>query len=83
MSKPIRMCVVCRDRILQENLIRLQCKDGVISRYTNSGRSFYLCINCKDNKNLSKKIAYICKNSNKNENISILKEILVNAESKN
>jgi predicted RNA-binding protein YlxR (DUF448 family) len=80
MSKPIRMCVICRARNLQENLIRLQCKEGLLSRFTGQGRSFYICMNCKDNKKISKKISHICKNSN-SENISILKEILVNAES--
>jgi predicted RNA-binding protein YlxR (DUF448 family) len=80
MSKPIRMCIVCRNRDLQQNLIRLQCIDGLLSEYKGTKRSFYICHECKDSKNLSKKISYICRtNNNKEKNISILKEILINA----
>jgi predicted RNA-binding protein YlxR (DUF448 family) len=43
---PIRMCVTCRKRELQKNLLRLQNNNGVVCRYTGQGRSFYLCKEC-------------------------------------
>jgi len=47
---PIRMCVSCRKRFPQKELIRLQKKDNnsVVS-YNGIGRSFYICIDCLNN----------------------------------
>jgi len=58
------MCVVCRGRFEQSTLFRLQCKDGEIVRYIDSGRSFYLCRECidkKDEKRLLKRLNAVCK----------------------
>lgn len=40
------MCIKCRNRLQQDNLIRLQIKDGGIIEWENIGRSFYLCEDC-------------------------------------
>jgi predicted RNA-binding protein YlxR (DUF448 family) len=61
MKKPIRMCINCRNRFLQENLYRLYCKDKEVVKWQGVGRSFYICNNCINNKNLYKKISAICK----------------------
>ena len=50
LDKPIRMCIVCRDRIPQRDLYRFQLKNGEIVNFTKKGRSFYLCGRCIDSK---------------------------------
>ena len=52
------MCVVCRNRLPQTNMLRLQCKNGELVRFDGDGRSFYLCKNCSIN---SKKIKSLTK----------------------
>lgn len=63
MSNPIRMCINCRTRYLQTQLIRLQCKDRELVRYTNFGRSFYICHTCvqTQDKRLQKSLSRACK----------------------
>ncbi|MCH9814320.1 MAG: DUF448 domain-containing protein [Epsilonproteobacteria bacterium] len=63
MSDPIRMCINCRNRALQTDLIRLQCEDRNLTLYTNFGRSFYLCYTCfeKKEKKLQKSLSRACK----------------------
>ncbi len=46
---PIRMCVTCRVRELQKELIRLQHKDNTIIPYSGQARSLYLCSACSSN----------------------------------
>jgi predicted RNA-binding protein YlxR (DUF448 family) len=67
------MCVVCRGRFFQHELIRLQCKGDLVF-YTGSGRSFYVCQNCIKDKKFAKKVAYLCKISKEKaqEKIEIL-----------
>jgi len=48
-NEPIRMCIACRERELQEKLIRLQENNNHIFPYTGVGRSFYLCSDCGQN----------------------------------
>jgi predicted RNA-binding protein YlxR (DUF448 family) len=55
-------------------MLRLQCKNGELLKFTGSGRSFYLCKNCKNEKKLDKIIKRICK---KNINIEKIKEIII------
>ncbi len=69
-----RMCVVCRERLPQKEMLRLQCKNGEFLRFEGIGRSFYLCTNCKNSKKLDKIIKRICK---KNISIENIKEIIV------
>jgi len=71
------MCILCRKRFYQYELIRLQCKNGYLVKFEGSGRSFYLCKECINDKKLSKKIAYLCKISKekaKEQIESLLKE---------
>jgi predicted RNA-binding protein YlxR (DUF448 family) len=43
---PVRMCISCRSRSLQKDLIRLQLINGDVVRYRGFGRSFYICQEC-------------------------------------
>jgi len=61
-KKPIRMCIVCKKRDFQKNLIRLQCKE-TLTLFTGSGRSFYVCNECITKKKFKKYIANLCKTS--------------------
>jgi len=79
MNNPIRMCIVCRERVSQKELIRLQCKDKTLISYTGFGRSFYICKNCIDSKKLYKSLSFKCKSKNLDEFRKKLKEILANA----
>lgn len=45
-KKSVRMCVVCRQRDLQKNLIRFKAIESALQLYDGSGRSFYLCCKC-------------------------------------
>jgi predicted RNA-binding protein YlxR (DUF448 family) len=56
----IRMCVACRKRDLQENLYRLQCVNGKLMKFSGSGRSFYVCDECKGSKRFIKFLSKIC-----------------------
>lgn len=55
-KKPIRMCIVCRERFLQNTLLRFQIKESKIVKFSAFGRSAYICQNCvkKDEKTLKK-----------------------------
>ncbi|EES90187.1 DUF448 domain-containing protein [Helicobacter canadensis] len=79
MSNPIRMCVVCRERFEQRQLIRLQYKDSKLSLFNGQGRSFYICKNCQNTPKLINSIARICKIDKKyKENLKeSLKEIFI------
>ncbi len=70
----IRMCINCRTRYLQTDLIRLQCKDKELIPYTNFGRSFYICKTCfntKDKK-LLRALSRACKKEIKITNLERL-----------
>jgi len=61
-SKPIRMCVNCRKRYFQNDLIRLQKVESEVVAYKGSGRSFYICKEClESSKFLIKKVCGILK----------------------
>lgn len=61
--QPIRMCVVCRVRAKQHELMRLALVGGEIVKNPKNTRSFYLCQNCqqKDRKILEKALARFSK----------------------
>jgi predicted RNA-binding protein YlxR (DUF448 family) len=63
-KKPIRTCINCRGKFNQKTLLRLQCKDKVLSGFDGDGRSFYVCHECinSDKKRLVKSIFRQCKN---------------------
>ena len=69
-----RMCVVCRDRLAQDEMLRLQCQNQSVIVFNGSGRSFYICKNCINNKKLDKIIQRICK-TNKINNLEIIRKI--------
>ncbi len=74
---PQRMCVACRERFEQKNLLRLQCKDQLLSSYNGSGRSFYLCFECVDNeKKVTRALARACKSGDMKYLSTQLKEII-------
>jgi len=73
----IRTCIVCRTRIAQKLLTRLQCKEKKLIAFSGIGRSFYICDSCLDEKiKLEKALYRHCKN--KDEYIVQLREILAN-----
>jgi len=61
------MCIVCKLRDVQSNLVRLQYKDKAVVNFTGSGRSFYVCKNCINNKNLLKHFSRVCKTKIENQ----------------
>ncbi|MFA6197129.1 MAG: DUF448 domain-containing protein [Sulfurimonas sp.] len=74
---PIRMCISCRERQPQNQLLRIQCIDGSIEIFDGIGRSFYICKNCltQENKTL-KALMRQCKSGEKDKFTSRLKEII-------
>jgi len=75
--QPTRMCVSCRTKESQSNLLRLQCFSGELDLFTGSGRSFYLCQSClMEDKKLSRALMRQCKSSNKDKLMNKLKEII-------
>ncbi|HHO42647.1 MAG TPA: DUF448 domain-containing protein [Epsilonproteobacteria bacterium] len=45
-KEPVRMCVACKRRESQKNLLRLQQKGDQLVVFSGSGRSLYLCFRC-------------------------------------
>lgn len=73
----IRMCISCRERDAQNELLRLSCIDGEVSSFSQKGRSFYLCKNCQeDEKKLSKALMRQCRSKHREELMNKLKEII-------
>jgi len=56
-NKPIRMCIACRKREKQQELIRLQKDQGNLIRYSGKGRSFYICTKCLESQHITKIVA--------------------------
>ena len=75
--QPTRMCIACRERDVQSNLLRLQCNDTRLSSFGKDGRSFYLCKNCLlDDKKISKSLMRHCRSGDKEKLMNKLKEII-------
>ena len=75
--QPTRMCVSCRQRDAQSNLLRLRCSDGELSLFDGVGRSFYLCKTCLDDgKKLSKALMRQCRSNKREQLMNKLKEII-------
>jgi len=76
-TQPIRMCVSCRSREAQGNLIRLKHENKHVVVYDGSGRSFYLCSVCSKNQ---KKIKSLAKRFGENEErlLKLLEELTNN-----
>lgn len=79
MSNPIRMCIVCKGRFSQNELLRLQYKEAKLFIYSGKGRSFYLCKECAYSNKALNALIKVCKIDKKtNKNLSLqLKEILL------
>jgi predicted RNA-binding protein YlxR (DUF448 family) len=76
-NQPLRMCISCRLRDAQNNLIRLQCVDSQLSLFRGVGRSFYICKIClKDDKKSLKAIMRQCKSGDRDKFLNRLKEII-------
>jgi uncharacterized protein len=77
--RPTRMCVSCREKLAQDELLRVQCVAGHLSLFNGLGRSFYFCKICLDNeKKIAKALMRQCKSNNKDELMNKLKEIVTN-----
>ncbi|QOY51272.1 hypothetical protein [Candidatus Sulfurimonas baltica] len=76
-NQPLRMCISCRERDTQSNLLRLQCVETQLSLFRGTGRSFYLCKICQqDQKKVLKALMRQCKSGDKDKFSNILKEII-------
>ena len=74
---PTRMCVSCRERMAQNELLRLQCIEGSINKFQKSGRSFYLCNDClSQEKRVAKALMRQCRSGDKDKLMNKLKEII-------
>lgn len=74
---PLRMCISCRKRDTQNNLLRLQCINAQISLFSGVGRSFYICKIClEDDKKTLKALMRQCKSGDRDKFSNILKEII-------
>ncbi len=51
------MCIACRTRESQNDLIRLQLQDRQVIPFSGAGRSFYLCHACASNQKKMKGVA--------------------------
>jgi len=71
------MCILCRTRLAQDSLLRLQCHEKQLVRFTGSGRSFYLCEPCrKEEKKLQKALSRQCRSGEAHAFLNQLKEII-------
>ena len=74
---PTRMCISCRERDEQSELLRLQCIEGSIETFQKVGRSFYLCENCLcQDKKVIKTLMRQCRSGDKDKLMNKLKEII-------
>jgi predicted RNA-binding protein YlxR (DUF448 family) len=78
-KKPTRMCIACRAKEPQNDLIRLQLQEKQIVPYSGAGRSFYLCRSCAIN---TKKMYGIAKRLGieHEDLLTILKEFVIYGE---
>jgi predicted RNA-binding protein YlxR (DUF448 family) len=69
------MCIGCRKRLAQRELVRLSCIDGEIYKHSGYGRSFYLCNECikSGEKVIKRALSKVCKKEIK---INSLEKIL-------
>jgi predicted RNA-binding protein YlxR (DUF448 family) len=77
LNQPLRMCISCREKDVQNKLLRLQCIDGSIEVFKGFGRSFYLCNVCiLSEKKVIKSLMRQCKSPDKDKLTNKLKEII-------
>lgn len=63
-EKSVRMCVVCRQRDQQKNLLRFKVLEFALQPYDGSGRSFYLCCKCLSQHKTHQVVKRIVKKAN-------------------
>lgn len=64
----VRMCVCCRRRFSQNELLRLKIDDAKIVFFDGSGRSFYICEECISSDKIIGSLIRV-KNTPKDKNI--------------
>ncbi len=73
------MCISCRTRESQNDLIRLQLREKHAVSYSGTGRSFYLCLSCaadtKRIRNVAKRLGV-----ERDPLLTILKEFITHGE---
>lgn len=75
-SKAVRMCVGCRGRFLQSELLRLCVYKTKVERFSGAGRSFYFCCEClSSEKTILKAIARYKTIKDKQKNLQEIQEI--------
>jgi predicted RNA-binding protein YlxR (DUF448 family) len=75
--QPTRMCVSCRQKEAQFNLLRLKCNNAELALFNGVGRSFYLCNNClNEDKKVIRALMRQCKSGEKDKLMNKLKEII-------
>jgi predicted RNA-binding protein YlxR (DUF448 family) len=79
---PIRMCIACQKRELQNSLIRVQKRENKAVLYSGEGRSFYLCKACLSGKHISNIISGRMKIDKRSVEV-LLKELSSNVENQN
>ena len=76
-NPPLRMCISCRQRDAQDNLLRLQCESAQLGLFSGVGRSFYICKIClEDDKRILKALMRQCKSGDRDKFSNMLKEII-------
>ncbi len=75
--QPIRMCISCRGRQLQSQLIRIKQDGNRLTRHDGVGRSLYLCHECIANE---KKLRGLSKRLKQNQEtlLQLLEELSKN-----
>ncbi|WP_295700161.1 MULTISPECIES: DUF448 domain-containing protein [Helicobacter] len=73
--KQTRMCIKCRKRFHQKELLRLQSDGYSLCQFSGRGRSFYVCEECLTQPKTLQIILKINKLKPKQEHIVRLKEI--------
>lgn len=46
LNKPVRMCILCKERLYQNALYRYHYANGKLQEFTCNGRSVYICSAC-------------------------------------
>ncbi|MCX2717743.1 DUF448 domain-containing protein [Helicobacter sp. MIT 21-1697] len=73
--KQMRMCVKCRKRFCQKELLRLQSNGYSLCRFSGRGRSFYVCEECLEQPKTLQTIIKMNKLKPSEHHVSTLKEI--------
>jgi len=74
--KKTRMCIRCRKRYMQKELLRLQNNNECLSAFSGRGRSFYVCRACINTPKIMQNILKVGKLKPSECHIQALKEII-------